>query len=83
MLFSVFRGTHTGTTPLPKWAGDVSLALEMGWTEKQLREENTLEFLEHINVYLSERSKAEKVNEMTHQSATPHVPQRSYKKGMR
>lgn len=75
MLFSLFRGTYSGQVPLPQWVQEVNLAMEMGWTEKQLKEDNTIEFLEKISIYNSEKAKAEKMNDMTSRMHAAHTPQ--------
>lgn len=50
--------------------------MEMGWTERQIKEDNTIEFLEKISIFLAEKAKAEKMNEMTQKLHTPTVPKR-------
>jgi len=49
----------TGRT-VPAWATDILLMETFGWTEKQLREENSLLTIARACAYLDIRARAEK-----------------------
>ena len=58
---------HPSFLPRPKgpaWAGEVALMLKTGWTERQLREDNTIVRLRQIEEYMTAEGKANRARDV-------------------
>ncbi len=44
---------------VPAWAADCELVLQTGWTERELYNDNSLDFIRKLRVYLAMKNKAQ------------------------